>query len=270
MVDSRFEAGASSATIRFHYDGPIADNHNLTVRTLSITLKHLQSAIDRAYLDVTYGNVMKYQRLQKEDYPKVDFLALAPSEGGFIMDLVSDTGRLIADRLAGAVLRAYEQRIVNANEEHRRLLDQAHTRAQVYAANPEVPTFQEFIQSEEGKLIRAYGERSIVKEIDQVLSTIRHERYEGSTLDLAISGSRAHPVVTFDSPRAAEFHKVVSARRLGDPLSMRMVLRSLDAAKPGQVARGKATNLDTGREFNFEIPSATVFNKLPRIGRAHV
>lgn len=39
-----------SATIMFHFDGPLVEHHQISLRVLGSTLTNLQSAIDRAYL----------------------------------------------------------------------------------------------------------------------------------------------------------------------------------------------------------------------------
>lgn len=255
---------AHPASITFHFDGPIVIDHHVTIRTLGKMLDHAQNAIDRAYLDLTYGNVIKHQRLKHDEYEAVDFLALSPREGGYIIEMISATGRQIVDRLAAALTVAYEQDFAEGEEEHTRLLEQASIRERVYQTTKAAVPFEEFVAREEGNLARAYGDRSIVKEIDQVLSLIRTERHQGSTLELSTYGTRAHPRLEFDSQRAARFHAVVSERRVGEPIILNIELRSLDAGRANQVAHGKARNVETGKEFNFLVPSPRVFDRLTR------
>jgi hypothetical protein len=231
---------------------------------LGKTLDHIQNAIDRSFLDLKYGNVIKHQRLKQDEYEDVDFLALSPTDGGFVMEMISKTGKRIADRMAAAIEAAYESDVNEAGAEHRRLLEQADMRSRVYHTTHEAVPFDEFVAREEAGLARAYGDRSIVKEIDQVLSLLRVERYAGSTLNLTIYGTRTHPRLEFDAEKAAQFHTVVSERRLGEPLLMEIELRSLDAGRRNQVAHGKAVNVGTGKEFAFLVPSTRVFDRLAR------
>jgi hypothetical protein len=253
------------ASITVHFDGPIVtEDHQVTIRTLGKTLDHLQNAIDRAYLDLKYGNVLKHQRLKRDEYKDVDFIALSPREGGFIMEMVSAIGKPIADRISSAVQTAFERDVAAGELEHRRLLDQAEMRERVYQTTREAQPFDEFVAREEGHLARAFGDRAIVKEIDQVLSLIRLERHEGSSVELSTYGTRTHPTLTFDGPRAARFHAVVSERRVGEPILLTIELRSLDAGRNNQVAHGKARNIATGKEFNFLVPSPRVFDRLAK------
>jgi hypothetical protein len=251
-------------SITIHFDGPITVDHSISIRTLGKTLDHLQNAIDRSYLDIKYGNVFKHQRLKKVEYADVDFLARPPRDGGFILDMVSETGREIIDRLNSAIEGAYDADVEDAEDEHSRLIDQAFMRQRVYRTNGRATRFDRYVAREEGNLARAYGDRSIAKEIDQVLSQLRADRYEGSTLELSMYGSRAHPVYEFDADKAVTFHRVVSDRRLGDPILVRVELRSLDAGRGGQASTGKCRNTDTGREFNIMIPEAALFDQLAR------
>lgn len=252
------------ASITIHFDGSIAYDHRVSVRTLGKTLNHIQNAVDRAYLDLKYGNVMKYQRLKKEEYFETDFIALDPEEGGFVLEMISQTGKKIADRVAAAVAAAYEKEIDGAEMEHKRILEQAHMRARVYNASGEADPFTVFVERRESELARAFGDRSIVKEIDQVLSLIRTDRHEDSTFELTLYGTKTHPIYKFDSTKAAHFHEVVSQRRLGTPIVMTIELRSLDAGRVGQISHGKAKNVDTGKEFNFLVPDAIIFDRLAR------
>lgn len=252
------------ASITIHFDGAIVNDHRVSVRTLGKTLDHIQNAIDRAYLDVKYGNVMKYQKLRKGEYEDVDFLALNPRDGGYILEMISVTGRGISDRIASAIAAAYEKDVVAGEGEHRRLMDQATIQQQVYRATGEAQLFPEFVANREGDLARAFGDRSIVKEIDQILSLVRMERYEGSTFDISLYGTKSHPTYEFDSARAARFHEVVSERRVGAPILIKIELRSLDSGRAGQLSRGKAKNIETGKEFNFLVTTSQIFDRLAR------
>ena len=72
--------------IRIHYDGDIAENHQIPMRTLGKCLVHVQSAIDRAHLDLKYDGIWKYARMANDDYPNTEYIVQAPNEGGYILD----------------------------------------------------------------------------------------------------------------------------------------------------------------------------------------
>lgn len=97
------------ATLSIHYDGPITDEHRLSVRVMAKTYEHAQRAIDRAFLVERYGDVWKHARLKKAQYAETKFLAEYPKEGGIILDMVRVGAGPIVDRIAAAIRPVYEE-----------------------------------------------------------------------------------------------------------------------------------------------------------------
>lgn len=62
------------AIVELHFDGDIAPDHQVSLRTLSKSLGHLQSALDRAYLDIRHGNLWKYAKMHHDYYKDVELL----------------------------------------------------------------------------------------------------------------------------------------------------------------------------------------------------
>jgi hypothetical protein len=250
----------------FHFDGSIAENHRLSLRALGKTANHLQSAIDRAYLDVKYNDVFKYQKLKKDEYEDVEFIALDAQEGGYILEAVAqktnEMTRAIMDRFNSAIVSAYDKDVSAGENESKGLIDQANLRSRVFKSNNEADTYDDFVSQELNQLSRSYGERSINKEVDQVLSLIRIDQFEDSIFEIQLYGTSSGPKLTFDKNRATRFHKVISERRVGTPLICELELRSLDAGGGGQASRGKAKNLASGKECTMLIPDPKVFGKL--------
>ncbi|CAG0994539.1 hypothetical protein MTYP_02468 [Methylophilaceae bacterium] len=248
--------------ILVHFDGPIAIDHRVSVRTLGKTLDHIQSAIDRAYLDVKHGNVWKHARLKAADYEATEFVALHPREGGYILEMIKNGAESIVDRLNSAVFAAFEESLQESENEYRSLNEQAQKRLDHYRNRPKAEHFESLITKPDKRMIRAYGDRSIVKEIDQILSLVRNPKMEGSKFELGLYGSKAHPLYTFDAARAHAFHDVIVERGLGDPLLIPIELRSLDGGNKFQAPKGKAFNLETHRDFVLHIGSTEDFDKL--------
>ena len=96
---------SDTGSLSLHFEGEIVTDHLVSARTLGKTLVHTQNAIDRAYLDLKYGNLWKYARMKGEDYPRADFFVLYPEEGGFIQELASSAGKEISfvSRIHGPV-----------------------------------------------------------------------------------------------------------------------------------------------------------------------
>ncbi|MDB0529656.1 hypothetical protein LBW56_23595 [Ralstonia solanacearum] len=255
--------------ISIHFDGPIAKDHAIQLRTFTKTLGHIQSSIDRAYLDIKYDTgIIKNARLRHEDYEPTDFLMTQTREGGFIADLLGsddDSGEIVK-RINGAVTPAYEK----ANEQakspdsigHEPLIDQVEKRARNYNAGAQKPIpYEIFFTSPDALETRAYGDRSIVKEFDQIASAIRARDGDGSFVEISLSAERALGKYVFDKRISAAFHDIVSIRSLGDLVEIPITLRSLDSGNGG-ISKAKAHNLVSNKEFNLHIHTDRGFSSL--------
>jgi hypothetical protein len=97
--------------IRIHFDGDMASEHTISMRTLGKSLSHLQSAIDRAYLDLKYGAIWKYARLHSDDYQETQFITGISQEGGYILDFFADTqiAKNVVKRISTALRPAIDK-----------------------------------------------------------------------------------------------------------------------------------------------------------------
>lgn len=253
-------------SIWYRFDGPIVIDNHLSLRTTARTADHLQSAIDRAYLDTRYGNVFKYQKLKNNEYAQVDFIALTPEPGSFIQNIVAKvanpTTRKVVDRINSVLSTAYDRADEPIDVSAPSIREQAEQRRDLYRKEKDAPSYDEFVNSELASLSNAYAERSISKEVDQILSLIRQDHNQGSTFEISLYGSKAGGKFDFDFQRAERFHKLVSERRVGRPMIIDIELRSLDAGKNGAISTGKAKNLNSGKECSMHIADPIVFAKL--------
>jgi hypothetical protein len=96
--------------IRIHYDGDIAENHQVPMRILGKCLSHIQNAIDRAYLDIKHEGVWKHARMSHDDYVKTEYIVQSPKEGGYILDFFSSMkeSKKITDRVSNAIASSYK------------------------------------------------------------------------------------------------------------------------------------------------------------------
>jgi hypothetical protein len=256
-------------TISIHFDGPIAREHTVQLRTFSKTLVNLQTAIDRAYLDLKYKAIWKNARLSAEDYGPTDFLLKQTREGGFIADLIggNDDSGDIVKRIHSAVLPAYEQAQRPVQSDSEKLVDEAERRRKHYKSGAQgASDYEQVLESPNSKNARAFGDRSIVKEFDQIASAIRARNNDGSLVEIDLYAEKALPKLTFDSKIATAFHTVVSNRTLGDLVQLPVTLRALDS-RNGAVSKAKLMNLITQKEFNLFIHTDRGFSSLRKFLR---
>lgn len=252
-----------STKIELHLEGEIARDHRVTLRTLGKALNHLQNAIDRAHLDTKHGKVWKHARLKEEDYPLTEFILSQPREGGYILDMVSDTADAIGNKIKKTIERAVDEAMNLGAEESVRLKKQAQDKYNyAYYNQDAIPDFSEFSEHADEEMERAYGERSVAKEIDQLLSIIRHSSGEDDKVSITIDVNGNIKTFAFDRPASNAFHKAVSRRDLGNPVIYTGVLRSLDKGNKYSASKGKFRNSHTKREITIHIGSNEHFDQL--------
>lgn len=251
------------ATFSIHFDGPITTDHKVSIRVLSKTYEHMQRSIDRAYLINKYGAVWKHARLKEIDYIETEFIAEYPREGGIILDAIKNGAGRAIDRIAEAVIPVFDNAVNRGFAQHDDISRQQQQRLQyVQAMERNTPTFEALLADPPEIWASAYSNRSIVKEIDQLVNQIAPDRLDGSTVELTLNGERAHLPLLFDAQRAKNFHKIASLRELGAPLIANVIIRSLDRGNKHTKPSAKILNLATNREVALRIRSIEDFDEL--------
>lgn len=209
--------GKIHATVQIHFDGDIAVNHQIPMRTLGKSVSHIQNALDRAYLDIkNEKGVRKYARMTQEDYDKSEFLVTAPKEGGYILDFLSEIP--LASKITDRVTAAINQVNNATSEEKIPLKTQCQNRKNQVTKNITKPVeFKIAFVNPSPEIIREYGDRSIAKEIDQVLSIIRSDYAGDSQFELTLIGNTSSKF-TFSKNDSIKFHDLVSRRKLAPPV----------------------------------------------------
>lgn len=251
------------ASFRIHFDGPITVEHKVSIRVLARTYEHMQRAIDRAYLIEVHGQVWKHARLTDEQYAETEFIAEYPVEGGIILDAVREGAGAIVDRIANSIRPIFETAIQHGLDEHQAIAQQHAERLQyVNAMRRNTPPFQHIAENPPANWAAAYSNRSVVKEIDQLVAQITPEPLQNSSVDITLRGNSAHLPFEFNANIAKRFHKLASRRDLGNALIVPAVIRSLDRGNRYAKPSAKVLNLVTNREVALHLSSIYDFDAL--------
>ena len=209
---------SDNGSLYLHFEGEIVVDHMVSARTLGKSLVHTQNAIDRAYLDLKYGNLWKYARMRGDDYPLADFIALYPEEGGFVQKLISDSGKSIINRLSSALTPAMERVLAEGEGVASSISQQVENRKnQIEHGIVEPEPFLEIVDNPGEKVVRTYADRSINREIDQILSIIRSQHSGESFLEIQTHGTKTLKY-EFNKYKSEKFHSIVSKREIGSPV----------------------------------------------------
>jgi len=252
--------------ISFSLDGDILKKGKPTLRVLGKTMDHLQSMIDRAWLDSKHGSVTKHAKLTVEDYPETEFFFNRTRKGSFIVDFSSDNENITPaiDQITDSISVAYsESKNIDLGKVSEKMNFQVTKRlGQLRAKTLAAVDYKSIIEQPDEKIVRRYTDRSIVKELDQMLSLIRVASAGASKFDLEITGKRTENYL-FDRLLAEKFHKNVSHRQLGKPVTYKGILRQLDrGTQINNKKMAKFINDYNGKSFILHIASQHDFDLL--------
>ncbi|MGO4764574.1 hypothetical protein AB4120_18730 [Cupriavidus sp. 2KB_3] len=241
--------------IEIKFDGGIADKHQVSVRDLGRSLVHLQSAMDRAYLDVKHGKVWKHARLSGvKAFQETALIVGEPEKGSYLLKMFQSpdgkkgTIKRIAKALTAPFKAAQNEAAVLGYSLENQI---ANTRNALHHKQIAVRKFADLVKEPDEAIVRVYGDRSISKEVDQILIAVRKNPGVKLTLTFEEGGKS---IFEFDAKTAAAFHRLVSHRALGGPVLYRGELRSLDRGpKQHRNYKGRFINADNGKTVTLHI-----------------
>ena len=249
------------ALFSIHFDGSITVDHQVSVRVLANTYEHMQRAIDRAYLIEKHGEVWKHARLKGKEYADTEFLALYPREGGIILDAVKKGAEGIVDRIAAAILPAFEKSIQAGGDYSKSMAEQYTDRIEyIEGMGRDTQSFEALLANRPEAWATAYSNRSVLKEIAPLVGQIRRD--EGSTVDINLVGTKTYPQLTFTPAIAKNFNAIASQRTLASPVIVSARIRSLDRGNSRTMPSAKIENLATEREVILHLHERSDFDVL--------
>lgn len=254
-----------SALIQLTLDGSfVHDGHKVSLRVLSHTMASIQSAADRAFLDVKFGDVSKHQRLPQQFYDDADFIVGDPQEGSYLIDFLSRSGEAIVRRMRDAIQDPYRRALDGGQLEIYTISHQVTgKREQVHRGLIEPIPFEQLASENQELVTRTYGDKSINKEFDQMLSPVRRNPDSHLRLVLKPSVREAAQTFEFDQTRAKNFKTVMAKRELGAPVIYTGTLRSLDHGQNRNWnLRGKFINAENDKNLVLNIQSKAEFDRL--------
>ena len=248
--------------VSLHFDGDIARDHQLSMRTLGKTLSHLQNAVDRACLEINYGALWKHTRMPQRLWPEAELIIGPSFEGGYILDffLRNQSTREVLERVKSAIKSAFEKMTEEGVERTRTIAEQVtQNREQIRSDLVKPISYKELVHTNDPKTIRTYGDRAIVREIDMILSIIRSSAAGESSFELTLAVERPMKY-SFTKSTAVAFHEAVSKREMGLPVIYTAKIRSLDRISKS----AKIIHTDFDRQANlFFATEETLLELIP-------
>lgn len=249
---------SNNYALQIHFDGYIATDHLASMRTLGKTLSHLQSAIDRACIDITYGNLRKGSRMPQNLWKEAELLVGPSHEGGYIVDffIKNEKTRLVLERVNSAIKSAVEKMTSEGIERTKTLAEEV-TQREIQISRGLVKPLQFSEAATDPRVVRTYADRAIVRELDQVLSIIRSSAAKESSFEVTLATQKPMRY-SFTKREAILFHETVALREVGLPLVYQAKIRSLDKG----TLSGKVFNIESKRQSNLYFTDEIALLKL--------
>lgn len=254
-----------SAIIQLTLDGSLVhDGHRVSLRVLGNSMSALQAAADRAFLDVHYGNVWKHQRMHYALRSQADFLVGDPREGSYLIEFLSEAGRAIVDRLRVAMTDPYGKATAGGDEQIYSIAHQIAARKGAIANRILEPQeYSQFLDAPNELVTRTYGDKSINKEINQMLTPVRKDSEAFLKLVLKPSEVEVAETFEFDQEKALAFKRVIAHRQLGNPVIYHGQLRQLDRGHNQRSNfKGKFINIENDKDVVIHIQNEEDFLSL--------
>lgn len=216
----------------------------------------MQSALDRSYLDIEQGLIRKHSHLHHSKHSFADIYFSQTRPGSFIIkfEKAEQLTKRMLDRLSQVIRSPYERALSTNQDLTTTLNDDYESRLLQVNNSTQLQLYTSEIEDE--LVTRNYSERSIVKEIDQLVSPLRNGS-DQNHINLKIVASNT-VTYEFDRNKANYFHKIVSKRELGTPCIYHLNIRVINANTKKVTAMNAATrnqctmhfrNDDIFREF---------------------
>lgn len=244
-------------TLEIHFHGDITKNHQVSLRTLGKSLKHSQNAIDRAYIDEARGGLIKNATMRSKDFPDAEFLVQPPEPGGYIIRFIAQTnaGRRCLDKVSHVINKIYTNDMKAGSSGEGSIQNQAQLRLATLEAGAISAKFYDDAKNEDDPFVkRDYAERSIAKEIDQLLGIVRSKSSGDSQIELTLTASRSYDFM-FGAVKSELFHQQVARRAVGQPIIYEGKIIELNA----KLLKGQFENKSSEKSCNLMFTNKQAF-----------
>lgn len=237
------------ADITIRFDGDLVTNNRVSLRTLGRTLYHLQKSFDRAYLENRHGKLWKRAAMHTSYYEECEILILDAYEGSFKLDL----GRLgaavpdVLERVKSALLGVTEE-MQNEGVDRLNRLKQTHSTriAQLNTGIYSPVPFADAANKLSDIHTRKYGDRAILRELDQILAILRSPTSGESHFEIELGGPK-RVKFSFDRRDADRFSTIIKERTLSPPIIFSGKLEGMSRKNRS----GQILNVDTNKTCNI-------------------
>lgn len=246
------------------YDGVLAPNHTVSLRTLSYTLPHFQRALDKTAYFVEFDRLTKYKSLPRELYYLADIYVGELERGSLKIPFLGELLKGVPDVFKGFLTQPYEE-AVHEVAAHRGILRRDLETAKVNAnVDNLAEVTQEQIIAEKGEATTEFAQAAILQDLNYMLSVVRRD--EGAMLSIEADSPKGFQRFEFDRRTAVSFSRLTGEKRLADPVIYRGLVRGVEKQRGNKAFpyAMKFLSLDTSQEIKVlfaDLEDARLMNR---------
>lgn len=203
-----------SSQITLTFDGTLAPNHSVSLRTISYTVPHFQRAIDKTVYFHHYKELRKYTSLPPELHIHADLYINQLVQGSLKIPFLSDLLKGVPELFNSFLSQPYESAAHEVqNPKSIIQFDLETNKIHASKDNLQIVT-QEQLVAREAEQKTAYTQAAIMKDISMALGLVRST--EGALLSFNVDSTSGMQEFDFDQIKAASFAKLATTKRLAD------------------------------------------------------
>ena len=208
-------------------NGTLAPDNKVSVRTVSHTLPHLQRAIDKIVIYEKFGDLKKRSALPSDLYESADLFLDAFEQGSVKIPLIGNLLHGVGERLNQFLREPYERAARDLEYEYGSLSGHLEKiRGNIKRDNFENVTQEDLIAGGD-RLERTYAQAAVLKDLNAMLSPLRAKSSAGDTIELINNTPGNTANYLFSHNTAKSFGKIVTQKRLADPVKYVGILEGL-------------------------------------------
>ncbi|MCG5531819.1 hypothetical protein LRF89_00010 [Halorhodospira sp. 9621] len=197
------------------FEGVLAPDNRVTVRTLTKTLSPVQRAVDCIVYYEHFGVVRKFSILPRDFYDSADLYLGAPEANCVSVPLLKEKGRQITQRLRNFLETPYAKAAEEVQPPSPLSRDIVNAQNNIAHDNVETTTHEKLVEHKEQRE-REYIEAKVVEQINKSLSPIRSSSVGGDDyISLETFDEAGTTRFEFSPARAKRFNSIATNKRLG-------------------------------------------------------
>ncbi|PZW44391.1 hypothetical protein [Pseudomonas sp. URMO17WK12:I2] len=200
--------------ITLKFDGTLAPQNGVSLRTISYTVPHIQRAIDKSVYFLHFEELRKFSTLPMHLHSDADLYIYALEKGSLKFPFFSDLAKEVPDLFNAFMSKPYEEAAHEVIIPGTIMQTDLETN-KIHAAmgNLDYVT-QEQMLAKEAMHKKAYAQSAVMKDMSLALGVVRVT--PGAILALEVDSEKGAKSYEFDQNNASRFARLTTTKRLED------------------------------------------------------